>query len=104
MTPVGFPPGFYPQYAPAPGRPGDAPTFFPGVYFAAPPMPQVGDGEVPQYHTQPAFYPSAAFIPYGQPFAPYMIQRPDGQMIMAPIPYVSEATLCWRLERPGQSL
>ena len=83
MAPVGFPPGFYPQYTSAPGRPGDPPTFFPAVYFAA---PQVGDGEVTQYHMQPSFYPSAAFIPYGQPFAPYMIQRPDGQMVMASYP------------------
>ena len=80
MTPVGFPPGFYTQYTPIPGRPGDIPTYFPSVYFAA---PQVGDGEVLPYPMQPSYY--ASIIPYGQPFAPYVIQRPDGQ-VMASYP------------------
>lgn len=88
MTPaVGFPPGFYSQYPPPPGRPGEGgPAYFPPVYFTpAPPLPPNADGEATQY--QPSYYP-AAFIPYGQPFPHFMVphQRSDGQMAMAPYP------------------
>lgn len=33
MTPVGYPPGFYPQYAPPPGRPGEMPAYYPQFYI-----------------------------------------------------------------------
>lgn len=88
MTPaVGFPPGFYSQYAPPPGRPGEAPAYFPQFYITQVPPPQpTADGEVPTYPSHPQFYP--AFVPYPQHYPPYMVphQRPDGQITMAPYP------------------
>jgi len=86
MTPaVGFPPGFYSQYAP-PGRPGEAPAYFPQFYITQVPPQPTGDGEAPVYPPHTQFYP--AFVPYPQPYPPYMVphQRADGQMTMAPYP------------------
>lgn len=80
MAPVGFPPGFYGQYAPPPsGRPGEAPpTYFPQFYIAQVPPPSNADGETTGY-SHPQFYP--AFVPYGNGYAPYMMHRPDGQIV-----------------------
>lgn len=88
MTPaVGFPPGFYSQYAPPSGRPGEASAYFPQFYITQVPPPQSNaDGEAPAYPPPAQFYP--AFVPYPQPYPPFMVphQRPDGQMTMAPFP------------------
>jgi len=88
VAPMGYPHGFYPQYPTAPGgKPGEAPLFYPQVYFMPPMPPHNGDGEAAGY-PQPIY--AAAFInPYAaQAYGPgpYMMPhpRPDGQMAMAP--------------------
>ena len=87
ISPVGFPPGFLGQYAPAPPKPGDAAIYYPQFYLATPipahglPPHQNGDSE-PAYH-HPHFYPTTFLTPYPQPYAPYMMpHRPDGQMAL----------------------
>ena len=86
MTPaVGFPPGFYSQY-PAPGQPGEPPTYFPQFYIAQVPPPQpTANGETPAYPPHTQFYP--AFVPFPQPY-PYIVphQPPDGQIAVMPYP------------------
>lgn len=80
MTPVTLAPGFYGQYPMAPtGRPGEAPaTYFPQFYLAPAPQPPNTDGSS-QGYSHPQFYPT--FVPYGAGYAPYMVQRPDGQLV-----------------------
>ena len=87
IGPVGFPPGFFGQYAPAPPKPGDPAIYCPHFYLATPipahglPPHQNSDGE-PTYH-HPHFYPTTFLTPYPQPYAPYMMpHRPDGQVAL----------------------
>ncbi|KZP29986.1 hypothetical protein FIBSPDRAFT_778142 [Athelia psychrophila] len=81
MTPVTFGPGFYGQYAmPQTGQPGEAPpTYFPQFYIAQPPQPPPNPDGNPQAYSQPQYFP--AFVPFGGGYAPYMVQRPDGQIV-----------------------
>ncbi|KDQ60564.1 hypothetical protein JAAARDRAFT_124082 [Jaapia argillacea MUCL 33604] len=86
VAPMGYPPGIYSQYPPAPPKPGE-PAFYPQFYLTpVPSLPhgtgQDGDGGGYPPHTQ--FYPATFLAPYGQPYAPYIVpHRLDGQMQMS---------------------
>ncbi|EGO21656.1 hypothetical protein SERLADRAFT_357497 [Serpula lacrymans var. lacrymans S7.9] len=92
MNPVGYPPGFYPQFqAPPTPKPGDGTPFYPQFYIA--PMQMAShpgqEGHDNQGYPHPQFYP-ATFLPYAQPYPPYMMShRPDGQMSVPPPHYAT---------------
>ncbi|GJE97060.1 GAL4 domain-containing protein [Phanerochaete sordida] len=95
-APMGYPAGFFGQYpAPAPGKPGEAPAYYPQYYFAPIPMPPPTtgqEGEVPGYPAgfYPTFLTPYAPQPYPGAAMPYMVpapppRGPDGQpLAMAP--------------------
>lgn len=87
MAPVAFPPGLFTQYPPPSARSGEAGPYFPQFYITQmPPPTPTANGDGSAYPPQPQFYP--ALIPYGPPFASYVVphQRPDGQFTFASYP------------------
>ena len=102
-APMGYPAGFFGQYpTPNPGKPGEAPAYYPQYYFAPipmPPPPQAGqEGEMPGYPA--GFYPATFLAPYAPQYPggalPYMVpapppRGPDGQPIAIAAPSLQYA-------------
>lgn len=89
MTPVGYPPANYYQFAGPPmSKPGEGqPTYYPPFLVPAVPHPQQqhghpgAEGDNQGYPMAPQFYP--AFVPFPQAYGQYMVPaRADGQMSM----------------------
>ncbi|KAF7440854.1 hypothetical protein PC9H_001202 [Pleurotus ostreatus] len=89
MTPVGYPPANYYQFAGPPmSKPGEGqPAYYPPFLVPAVPHPQQqhghpgAEGDNQGYPMAPQFYP--AFVPFPQAYGQYMVPaRADGQMPM----------------------
>ncbi|OCH95258.1 hypothetical protein OBBRIDRAFT_721069 [Obba rivulosa] len=88
VGPVGYPPTVYGQYPVAPpGKPGEAPIYYPQIYFApfpmhAPPPPHgiAQEAEGAGYAPHPTQYYSAFLAPYpAQPYPSYIMPHPQAR-------------------------